>query len=96
MNIYRLNPIDPGHANWRHSTENDVVWACAPNAAWARALVAGKTRVRSHGKDLLESPWEDQNLTSCILDPTMSLLHAGDVVRQDGSAIHTRAQPEHV
>ena len=88
MNIYRLDPIDPAHASWRHSTENEVVWACAPNPASARALVASKTRTKSHDHDLPESPWEDQKLTSCTLDSTMSLLDAGAVVRQDGSSVH--------
>jgi hypothetical protein len=89
MNIYRLNPIDPGHASWSLSNEKDVVWACAPSPESARALVAAKTRVEPPHEDQHQSPWENQNVTSCDLDPSMSLLHPGAVVRQDGSAVDT-------
>ena len=85
MNIYRLDPIDLDYANWRVSNEKDVVWACAPDPGSARALVAGRTRMVSHDENQLRSPWEDEAVTSCVLDPTMSLLHADAAVRQDGS-----------
>jgi len=87
MNIYRLNPIDSGHACWLFSNEKDMVWACAPDPGSARSLVAAKTRISDHGEEPSPSPWEDEAVTSCILDPTMSLMRAGAVVRQDGSVV---------
>ena len=89
MNIYRLDPIDASNASWLFSNEKDVVWACAPDPSSARALVAAKTRLADHAEEPIPSPWENEALTSCILDPTMSLMHADDVVRQDGSVVGT-------
>ena len=43
MNVYRLDPIEPGHPSWRFSDEKDTVWACAPTAKQARELVAAKS-----------------------------------------------------
>ena len=85
MNVYRLEPVDSDHASWRHTIEQEMVWACAATPEEARRLVAEKTVAPGSGVD--QSPWLDSKASSCILDPTMKLFDAGDVVRQDGSTV---------
>jgi hypothetical protein len=85
MNVYRLEPLDPDHPSWRHSLEQEMVWACAPTPEEARALVAAKAAAPDSEPG--QSPWLDPEASSCQLDPTMKLLDAGDVIRQDGSAV---------
>jgi hypothetical protein len=87
MNIYRLDPIAPGHPSWRYSEEKDTVWACAPTAAQARDLVAAKSGFAKHAEAGAISPWQDATATSCVLEPTMSLMRPGSVVREDGSRV---------
>jgi hypothetical protein len=87
MNIYRLDPIVPGHSCWQFSEEKDCVWACAPSLREARDLVAAKTGFAALGATGANSPWQDEAVTSCVLQPTMTLMCAGDVVREDGSPV---------
>jgi len=87
MNIYRLAAIDAGDPSWGLSNEKETVWACAPDAASARAMVAARTLMTTPDRQGGQTPWENEAVTSCILDPTMSLLQAGNVVRLDGSAV---------
>ena len=51
MNVYRLDPIEPGHPSWRFSDEKDTVWACAPTAKRARDLVAAKSGFAKYGAE---------------------------------------------
>lgn len=87
MNVYRLDPIKPGHSSWRLSDEKDTVWACAPTAKQARELVAAKSGFAKYAAEGDRSPWEDEAVTSCVLEPTISLMSAGTVVREDGSLV---------
>lgn len=87
MNVYHLGAIDSGHPSWRISNEKNSVWACAPDAKAARDLVAAKTRVTAPDADGVKTPWEDDAITSCVLDPTISVMRAGTVVRMDGSVV---------
>ena len=87
MNIYRLDPIDPGDPSWQHSVEKDSVWACAPTRNDARNLVADKTKLDVHGATGFQSPWRDAAVTSCVLEPSMTHIHTGTVVRADGSIV---------
>jgi len=87
MNVYRLDPIEPGHPSWRFSDEKDTVWACAPTAKRARDLVAAKSGFAKYGAEGDQSPWQDQAVTSCILQPTMPLMSPETVVREDGSLV---------
>ena len=87
MNIYRLDPIKPSHPSWRRSVEKDTVWACAATPSAARKLVAGKAALEASTKAEFKSPWENATLTSCVEEPTMTLLNPGDVVRADGSRV---------
>lgn len=87
MNVYRLDPIDPGHPSWRHSIEKDAVWASAPTARDARNLVADKTRLDAPGAGGFNSPWQDEAVISCVWQPSMSRISAGTVVRADGSIV---------
>ena len=84
MSIYRLDPIDPGHPSWKNSDEKDTVWAGAPTPQDARDLVAAKTALGGPGA---ESPWRNERVTSCALEPTMWQVSAGTVVREDGSRV---------
>jgi len=83
MSIYRLDPIDPGHHSWKNSDEKDSVWASAETAEKARDLVAAKTRLGAEN----DSPWLRVEATSCVLEPAMSHIEAGTVVRGDGSLV---------
>lgn len=87
MNIYRLDPIDPEHPSWSNSTENETVWACAPNASDARDLVANKTGPGLRGVTGPQSPWRDEAVTSCVWEPSMTHMRAETVVRADGSTV---------
>ncbi len=87
MNVYRLDPIKPGHPSWRYSQEKDTVWACAATAKQARDLVAAKSGFARHDAPGVQSPWRDEAVTSCVLEPTMSLMRAESVVREDGSLV---------
>ena len=93
MNVYRLNPIDPGHPSWLYSIEKDPVWTCAPTPKDARALVAAKTREDKSEEDksgapATVSPWLDETATTCVLEPTMTYPNPGDVIREDGSLVN--------
>jgi hypothetical protein len=87
MNVYRFDPIDPGDPSWRNSIEKDSVWASAPTPSDARKLVADKTRLDGQGAAALKSPWQDESLTSCVREPSMTHIRAGTVVRADGSLV---------
>jgi hypothetical protein len=56
MNVYRLDPIKPGHSSWRLSDEKDTVWACAPTAKQARDLVAAKSGFAKYAAEGDRSP----------------------------------------
>jgi hypothetical protein len=86
MSVYRLDPIDPDHASWQSSTEQEGVWAGASTPKDARDLVADKTRVGAQGADAT-SPWQDVRLTSCVLEPSVTHIRPGTVVRGDGSLV---------
>ena len=32
-------------------------------------------------------PWQDEKVTSCVLDPTMNYPDPGEVIREDGSKV---------
>ncbi len=87
MNIYRLDPIDPGDPSWRNSIEKDSVWAGAATPSDARQLVADKTRPDTREAAGLKSPWQDEALTSCVREPSLTHIRAGTVVRADGSQV---------
>ena len=89
MNIYRLAPINEKHPTWRLSTEKESVWASAPTPAEARELVAAKTRAGGQvaAAPTPYSPWLDEALASCVLEPSMTHVRAGTVVRADGSMV---------
>jgi hypothetical protein len=87
MNVYRLDPIDPGHSSWRFSMEKETVWTCAPSPKEARDLVTAKTGFAAHGAAGVLSPWQDATVTSCVLEPTMDYPGPGEVIREDGSLV---------
>ena len=89
MNIYRLVPINEKHPAWRLSTEKESVWASAPTPTEARELVAAKTKTGGQVATArtLYSPWLDEALASCVLEPSMTHVHSGTVVRADGSMV---------
>lgn len=87
MNVYRLNPIDPGHASWQYSVEKNTVWTCAPTPKEARDQVASRTGFAAYEKLGGMSPWQDARITSCALEPTMTYPSPGEVVREDGSVV---------
>jgi hypothetical protein len=87
MNIYRLDPIDQNHPSWQNSEEQECVWASAPTPKDARDLVADKTKRGALSEMAIRSPWQNEAVTSCVLDPSMSSIRAGAVVRTDGSLV---------
>jgi hypothetical protein len=87
MNVYRLDPLKPGHPSWRYSAEKDTVWACAATAQAARDLVTAKSGFAKHAPADVRSPWRDATVTSCDLDPTITLMDPQTVVREDGSLV---------
>lgn len=87
MPVYRLDPIDPGHASWRNSVEKDSLWTNAATPSQARDLVAAKTGFDAQALPAAPSPWRDEKVTSCKLEPTMDYPAPGDVIREDGSVV---------
>lgn len=91
MNVYRLAPIDPGHPSWQASSEKGCVWVAAPNPKAARELVAKKSAVAllvaTRITKGLKSPWQDAAITSCVLEPSVTHINDGTVVRADGSRV---------
>jgi hypothetical protein len=87
MNIYRLDPVDPEHPTWSNSTENEPLWAGSLTPGDARNLVATKTRLGAQAPTATQSPWLDQAVTSCVLEPSIRHIHADTVVRADGSTV---------
>ncbi len=87
MNVYRLDPVDPGHASWQYSVEKNSVWTCAANAKEARDLVASRTGFAADAAPSVLSPWQDARVTSCTIEPTMNYPNPGEVVRDDGSLV---------
>ncbi len=87
MNTYRLDPIEFGDSSWQYSKEKGSIWACAPTPQEARDLVASKSGFGAFAGIGARSPWQDDAVTSCVLQPSMKLMNAGDVVREDGSSV---------
>ena len=87
MNVFRLDPIDPGHASWAFSKEKNMIWVGSPTADKARDLAAARSGFDLQATPDATSPWKNPAVTSCVLDPTMKLLNEGDVVRADGSEV---------
>jgi hypothetical protein len=87
MHIYRLDPIDPGHPSWDNSVEKATVWTCAPSVRDARDLVAARTGAPRKDAANGASPWQIEVATSCVSDPTVIAVGAGEVIRQDGSLV---------
>jgi len=87
MNVYRLDPIDPGHPSWQYSTEKDTLWTCAPTPGEARDLVASRTGFAAFASLGATSPWKEEKVASCTLEPTMNYPNPGEVIRDDGSLV---------
>jgi hypothetical protein len=87
MNVYRLDPIDPGDESWRYSTEKNTVWTCAPTPEEARELASVKSGFASAAPKDVASPWKNDSLVSCTIEPTMSYPDPGQVIREDGSLV---------
>jgi hypothetical protein len=87
MNIYRLDPIDAAHPSWQYSREKETLWAGAPAPHDARDLVAAKTGFAINSATERRSPWQNEDVTSCIREPSMTHILAGTVVRADGSHV---------
>lgn len=87
MNIYRLDPIDSNHPSWQNSVEKDSVWASAPTPKEARDLVAEKTKPGVQGAIGFKSPWQDEAVTSCVWEPSMTYIDPWTVARADGSIV---------
>ena len=91
MNIYRLQPVDPESPSWQLSSEKGSLWTAAVTPFGARDLVARRTAIivpaacgTAYGS---KSPWLDFAITSCVLDPSMTQIDEGTVVREDGSSV---------
>jgi hypothetical protein len=88
MNIYRLDPIDPGLPSWNYSIEKDTLWSSAPTPKEARDLAASKAGFAADAPVGVISPWLDEKATSCVAEPTMTYPDPGEVIREDGSSVN--------
>jgi hypothetical protein len=50
-------------------------------------LVAAKSGFAKYGPQRDQSPWQDEAVTSCVPQPTMSLMSPETVVRDDGGLV---------
>jgi hypothetical protein len=92
MPVYRLDPIDPGHPSWKYSVEKDALWTNAPTPQEARDLAAAKSGFEAgahpdSASPTVQSPWQNDKVTSCTPEPTMDYPGPGEVIREDGSAV---------
>ncbi|WP_294533224.1 hypothetical protein [uncultured Rhodoblastus sp.] len=87
MKVYRLSPIATDDPSWNYSVEKEHVWAGAATAAEARELVAAKSGFSRLAKPGAVSPWNDERVTSCVEEPTLSHPGVGQVIREDGSKV---------
>jgi hypothetical protein len=87
MNVYRLDPIDAASASWKYSEEKDTVWTSAATPKEARDQAAAHTGFAAASEPGAVSPWQDEKVTSCIEEPTMSYPDPGEVIREDGSKV---------
>ena len=85
MKVYRLSPIATDDASWKYSVEKEHVWASAATPAEARELVAAKSGFSTLAEPGAVSPWNDERVTSCVEEPTLTYPGAGQVIREDGS-----------
>ena len=53
----------------------------------AREWVAAKSGFARHDAPGVQSRWRDATVTSCVLEPTLSRMSEGTVVREDGSPV---------
>ncbi len=85
MGVYRLDPIKPLDPSWGVSTVSEVVWAEAGTSKDARTLVSNRTMTLRPGvSPLLVSPWVDERITACVLEPTRTDIPEGIVVDAKG------------
>ena len=87
MNVYRLDPIDAASALWKYSEEKNTVWTCAASTKEARDVVTAHTGFAAVSEPGAVSPWQDEKVTSCVPEPTMSYPGPGEVIREDGSTV---------
>ena len=87
MNTYRLDSIDAESASWKYSQEKYTVWTRAASIKDARAQVAAHTGFSAVSEPGAVSPWQDEKVTSCVLEPTMTYPDPGEVIREDGSTV---------
>jgi hypothetical protein len=87
MNVYRLEPIDAASPLWKYSEEKYTVWTCAATPKDARDQVTARTGFKAASEPGAVSPWQDDKVTSCVADPTMTYPDPGEVIREDGSEV---------
>jgi len=72
--VWKLEPLDAEHRNWKASTYQGTVIIRAPNeenARWIAKLAFGVATDRNLGEDTLFSPWGDSTLVGvCQLTTT--------------------------
>jgi hypothetical protein len=91
MNVYRLDPIEPGHESWRYSKEKDPVWVCAATPEEARELASEKSGFEAVAPKGVPSPWKDESLVACAQETAMTYPDPGQVIREDGSLVDFEA-----
>ncbi len=93
MAAYRLDPINLTDPRWQASSVTEMVWAGADSPDKARELVASKTlkstAVRP-GAPMLISPWYDDQLATCVWEPSKKDVPKGTVVTADGKQVGQR------
>ncbi len=53
----------------------------------ARDQVTARTGFKAASEPGAVSPWQDDKVTSCVADPTMTYPDPGEVIREDGSNV---------
>lgn len=93
MGVYRLDPMNLADPRWQASSVKEMVWAGADSPDKARELVASKTlkatAVVPHAP-ILMSPWFDDQLATCVWEPSKNDVPKGTVVTADGKQVGQR------
>jgi len=90
--VYRLSPIPHTlhDRRWQQSNTKEEVWVWAETPEDAREVTAGVTLKAAPmipGAVLMPSPWLDDALTICTLEPSKTDVPKGKVVKSNGEPV---------
>lgn len=93
MAVFRLDPIDHASPRWEASTAKETIFIKASDPWEARQRAQMLTLRAVHvrpGSPVLHSPWLDDKLTMCVLEPSRDDVPDGAVINVQGGDVSNR------